>query len=507
MTRAADGRLPPVPRWLVPAAAALGGVAALRLEAALAVAAAALIVGAARALRLGPVALWAGALSVALLGYAVAGRGFAYLGAPPLFVGEILLASGVVLALVSGDRRAWRRPLAIVLLLLVAWGAARTVPYLGTYRLTALRDAVVWGYAAMALIVVALVRDRARLQAVLDRYGRWLPLALVAMPLAILATSLAPARIPLAPGSEVPLLDPKQGDVAVHLAGALAFLSLGLGRLRLTGAQRRVAPRDGPRPWLWLLSAAWLIAWPATFGSRGGILTVLIVAAALLLTRPRSGWWRIAYLAVLAGVLAVALNVRWEASNGRIVSARTIGVALVSLTGSVDSGNYDDTRAWRLDWWSDIVDYTVFGPYRWTGKGFGINLATDDGYQVLQDDALRAPHNATMSLLARSGVPGLLLWVAFHVGLLSALLVASRARAREGRIAWSRLSLGLALYLLAFHVNGSFDVFLEGPQGGIWMWTVVGLALATLRLQPRGPSEPGDPREAVLYPPTPSTRA
>ena len=27
-------------------------------------------------------------------------------------------------------------------------------------------------------------------------------------------------------------------------------------------------------------------------------------------------------------------------------------------------------------------DYTVFGDYFWTGKGFGINLADDDGFQT-----------------------------------------------------------------------------------------------------------------------------
>ena len=28
-----------------------------------------------------------------------------------------------------------------------------------------------------------------------------------------------------------------------------------------------------------------------------------------------------------------------------------------------------------------IIDYTVFGDYFWTGKGFGISLADDDGFQ------------------------------------------------------------------------------------------------------------------------------
>jgi hypothetical protein len=37
-------------------------------------------------------------------------------------------------------------------------------------------------------------------------------------------------------------------------------------------------------------------------------------------------------------------------------------------------------------------------------------------------------------------------------------------------------------YWLAMLVNASFDVYLEGPQGGIWFWSVFGLGLAAARL-------------------------
>jgi hypothetical protein len=33
-------------------------------------------------------------------------------------------------------------------------------------------------------------------------------------------------------------------------------------------------------------------------------------------------------------------------------------------------------------------------------------------------------------------------------------------------------------YWLAALVNASFDVYLEGPQGGIWFWSVIGLGIA-----------------------------
>ena len=33
-------------------------------------------------------------------------------------------------------------------------------------------------------------------------------------------------------------------------------------------------------------------------------------------------------------------------------------------------------------------------------------------------------------------------------------------------------------YMSAFMVNSSFDVYLEGPQGGIWFWAMMGFVIA-----------------------------
>jgi hypothetical protein len=38
------------------------------------------------------------------------------------------------------------------------------------------------------------------------------------------------------------------------------------------------------------------------------------------------------------------------------------------------------------------------------------------------------------------------------------------------------------VYWLAALVNGSFDVYLGGPQGGIWFWSMIGLGLALTRM-------------------------
>jgi O-antigen ligase len=120
------------------------------------------------------------------------------------------------------------------------------------------------------------------------------------------------------------------------------------------------------------------------------------------------------------------------------------------------------------------VRYTVTGPYRWLGKGYGINLANADGYQVRVDESLRSPHNVNFTILARGGVLGLTTWL----GLLATLawILARRARTAP-RERDRRIALWVLAYGLASFINGSFDVYLEGPQGGIWFWCIVGVAL------------------------------
>ena len=46
--------------------------------------------------------LYLGFLAIVLLGYALMGKGFAYLGFPPLYVGEIAFLSGIIVFLRTG---------------------------------------------------------------------------------------------------------------------------------------------------------------------------------------------------------------------------------------------------------------------------------------------------------------------------------------------------------------------------------------------------------------------
>ena len=51
------------------------------------------------------------------------------------------------------------------------------------------------------------------------------------------------------------------------------------------------------------------------------------------------------------------------------------------------------------------------------------------------------------------------------------------------RSQWWRVGQGIGLFFfigvfwLAFLINATFDVYLEGPMGGIWFWSVFGLGI------------------------------
>jgi O-antigen ligase len=190
---------------------------------------------------------------------------------------------------------------------------------------------------------------------------------------------------------------------------------------------------------------------------------------------------RLAFAAVVVcGVLALT-EFRAPFSGGEL-SWRYVATSVSSILGTQErqgtGPDLEATKRWRLAWWGQIVSYTVQGEHFWLGKGYGINLAVDDGRRG-PDATLRSPHNAFMTILARSGVPGLVLWVAFLAALswrLTTLMLSPGAAPSDRQFAVWALA-----YLAAFLANASFDVYLEGPMGGIWFWTIVGICIVRTR--------------------------
>jgi hypothetical protein len=432
--------------------------------------------------------LWWWMLMFALIGNFLFSRGFAGVGVFPIFVTEGTLAAGFgILAFRLFTKRVhfqfypFKHFLIVVLVAFFIVNLLQTIPYIPIYGLNALRDGFTYFYLLFALVVMVMV-PRERIHWFFTRlFPRLIPIALVWFPIFFILMRLefVTPRLPFTDG---PFLYSKLSDLSVHLAGIGGYMLLGLGH------KKRALPA-----WQsYLFWALWLAA--ALLFSITGRAAMLCIAAAfgiILFLRPMASRWQRPVAIMLIGLVLLIVSgayssVEIDIGNARKVSAEQLVANITSIFGGGDNsmGGLDGTRQWRLLWWDSIINYTFNGPYFWTGKGYGINLATADGFQVdMTNESLRAPHNGHLTFLARGGVPSFMLWMVFIIGFCLWLLTI--ALKKENRNTEKALyATWLLAYMVAFQIIAAFDVFIEGPMGGSWMWALIGMAFVYFQDEP-----------------------
>jgi hypothetical protein len=406
-------------------------------------------------------------LSGVLLGYALLGKGFAYLGFPPLFIGEITFIAGSLILLRTGCVIAALGSLpSFLLAATMAWVLLRTVPFVGTYGFDALRDSVVVIYGGFAFIIIALLlEDAGRIDGIVRRYGAFLSLYVPAIPFIFAINHYLAESIPHLPGTDVRLLWLAPSEVAAHLGGAAVFALVGLRRATL----------------LWIAALVATMTMVSAL-SRGGMLAffVPVMFAALVFGKIRE-----LAIVVVTGLMIFGVAYALEpafvdyhdarSSVERSTSTRQIINNIESIAGRAGEQS-EGTKKWRLDWWDVIVRDTVYGPHFLGGRGFGLNLADVDGFgsKGSEPRPLRSPHNVHMTILARAGVPGLALWGALLASWFGMLMRAMWIARRHGRTEWAGLFLFIGCYAMAIVINGTFDVTLEAPMQGVWFWCLFG---------------------------------
>ena len=182
---------------------------------------------------------WLTVLCLTLLGYASFGKGWAYLGIPPLYIGELVLLCGVASLVMSGR---WAGIFDVLpfwfLLAFMAWGRVpnlalplplrcRCVSRRGDLGLWRVRDRRVRAHPRQAF----------EARAALGRYSQFAQIFPVIAPVIWLGCRFFHAKMPHWPWANVPIVDAKPGDLLVLMAGILAFwvagLAGGIGVLRL----------------------------------------------------------------------------------------------------------------------------------------------------------------------------------------------------------------------------------------------------------------------------------
>ncbi|MBX9733657.1 MAG: O-antigen ligase family protein [Chitinophagaceae bacterium] len=354
----------------------------------------------------------------------------------------------------------WRKETAFIVFFLMVT-AVQTAVGIGRYGIKdTIRDSFVMNYAWYVFIIFLFVAERDILEKKIARVYAFFP-AIVSI--SFLLRAFFPALNNFILVGNHPFLAYKNGDIAVHLFVCLVLM---------LNNKIAVSPRLLQLNYLLI---GYLALVSATY-SRGGMLSFIIplgIYFVLIRKTPQEKKY-ISYLKFVPVALLIALPLYLSTKLEDKVQGRKIGVE--QLTENVTSIVNQDSRkvgktlndnvVWRLSWWATIIDYTFTGPYFFQGKGLGINLATSDEIRV-DDDTLRSPHNYNMTLLARYGVPFFILWLVYLVLLWKPLFT----------IKQNPDILVYTLILLAFFINASFDVSLEGPVMAMPFWLFTGVLL------------------------------
>ncbi len=417
-------------------------------------------------------------LGLVLFGYMSMDKGFAYLGLRPLFIGEIALALGFMVLLLGGFTiRVFRSPIAWVLIVFIMWNALRTIPLIDVYGLDAIQDGMTWAYSLYAILFASLLlRTENALEKVPEVYSRifvWIAIVGLA---ALIITELFFTRLPTWPGTDTTIIMVKAGDLGVQIAGAIAFMAVGLHTVY---KNRQSALFQLKEFYIWgiLILGSLLVV----SRSRGGFLGIAMACALIFMFRPSNRMVRLFIPLAVVGVLFVALDVRLELGGGRELSAEQVATNILSIFTEQDEDVLDTTEEWRLTWWTSIINDTLFGDRFWLGRGYGVSHAELDGF----DDATgnRNPHNISINFLGRAGFPGLVIWLALILTTFWSLYRCYIRASRAGRKDLASINLWIMAWGLAYFVYASFEVYLEGPQGAIPFWALMGFAIAATEAQ------------------------
>jgi len=346
-------------------------------------------------------------------------------------------------------------------MLLYGWAIiVCALPYIHEFGVDTLRDSVVVAYGAFAFIVVALLLERPeRLELIIVFLRITGSLVILSAPIVIVLLFANGMNNGIAGGYII------FGAWGVHLTAAAIMMLLGFMRA------------NSARIILLVIGIVLILV-----RSRSSMLAfgIPLSVAAFCAGRWRHGSVIVVTAAGLIGLaymldLSVPTTQTWD---DRHFSAKQLVENFYSIF--TNEARLEGTKSWRQEWWKTIFNYTFDGRYFWTGRGFGINLAQADNFVVGDDPTappLRSPHSCHLTILARTGVPGLALWF-LTLGTWSAMLLMNMVRARlAGDVVWADFFLLIFCYALAIIIDGSFSVALEGPVYGVWFWCLFGVGI------------------------------
>lgn len=384
--------------------------------------------------------------------YAYFNKGVAY-----AFLAEITLVVGVLLILVNLKRYVfiWNKPIKLIAFFIVVTGIW-FVAGLGKFPLIELiQDAFMFFYAFFIFIVFLFAGELELLKQKIFNIYKWYPLVVF---ITFLILSYIPFFQEFRLFGDIPFLIYKYGDMAIHLL--ITTLLLLCGHIKMS--KRFLVLNIIIIAYLFLVISAY---------NRAGMVSYLMgLFVFLFVYRKRfTGAAVFSYMKIVPFILLIVfasyINTKVDVNfQGRTVGIEQLKKNITSIFSTDTGGTLSNNKLWRLAWWYKIITDALIPKNALIGRGVGENLALINDIQV-ENDSLRAPHNFHLNILARFGFIFLFLWlwwIAMHLKKINAQ--------RE-----NEFNVMVLIMIMAFLINASFDVYLEGPMGAFPFWTWLGI--------------------------------
>ena len=416
--------------------------------------------------------LWHAMSALAVGGYIVLNYGFTNLSVAHVLIGHALMFAALGLRMFQGGplfRAALYEPGTLAIFALIAFSLGHLATDVPQYGLYAVRDTSVFVEGIFLLLGMLWASDK--------RASRVMLKVLAAIFVVNFAYSLTSPW-----GQFLADHSPSSGVfLQVPLLGMYAETSLSL----LCGA------------FFCLLIAGPVLGWPRW------LVTLLTTGQlfGLAIHQHRS-----VYIALAVGIVALVLVGEFRGLMSILVSVGIAGAVLLLLTsvaGVVISGrvgpvNVDflqehvesllltpgtpavSTIYDREKWYQQVFDQlNASVPAMTYGLGFGKPLIN---FRVAHGVKVRQPHNTNLTVLARLGVIGAVLWLLLHLAILWRFAQAFRNRHIMPQTTWRILVWLFLNYVFSLMVT-SVQPYLEFSYGAIPFYFVTGFALGMVRWQ------------------------
>jgi hypothetical protein len=386
--------------------------------------------------------------------YLLFNKGVAY-----TFGVEILLAFGLILLLLSRKLFEFFIENKYILILFLCFITLFYIlsGFLKYNYFNVIRDSLAFEYALFAIIIFFFKEDKEYVWKKFIELYRWAPLILLLNTLVFYYVILYLPPIEIFGGQ--PLFLYKNGDKSLHLLISTIFMILFADQFSKNWLTLNTI--------LILINLLILLAFTrsGSVAYLAGIFCFFFFSKTSLITNNlRKVLKYIPILMVIVFGIFAAIEIEGDA-QGRKISLSQITDNFSSIVSSDIDGSLTDNKVWRLVWWAKLLNESFTVEHFFIGKGLGMSLAGNDLTNV--DENLRSPHNFHLTIIARFGYIIFFIWLYWLYLLFKPLFTKQL----------SGIILGITCILLAFIINGSFDVFFEGPMGAFPFWTLVGLLL------------------------------